>query len=112
MYIRARTVQIEQNQSSHFFGFSNRLHISAAPSPTSTLTHTSASPYTVGDGDTRPWSSDPTLDLDRQMSAYKMERDLEKISRLIKKEASAVRSACEKVIIDEACRTEDKLRAR
>ena len=39
------------------------------------------------------------------MSVYEMERNLEEIYRLIKKEASAVRGACEKVVIDEANRT-------
>ena len=36
------------------------------------------------------------------MSDYEMEKSLEEISKLIKKEASGIRGACERVVIREA----------
>ena len=49
-----------------------------------------------GCANARQGSPDPTLDVDRQMSAYEMEKSLEEVSKLIKEEAAWTRKFCEK----------------
>ena len=50
----------------------------------------------AGCANARQGSPDPTLDVDRQMSAYEMEKSLEEVSKLIKEEAAWTRRFCEK----------------
>ena len=69
-------------------------------------------PAHSGDGAKTAGSPDPALDIDQQISAYEMEKRLEEISKLIKKEASAIRSACERVVIDESVRPRKKYEHR
>ena len=50
----------------------------------------------AGCANARQGSPDPTLDVDRQMSAYEIEKSLEEVSKLIKEEAAWTRKFCEK----------------
>ena len=70
-------------------------------SPSESRSSTSAPTLSAtGCANARQGSPDPTLDVDRQMSAYEVEKSVEAISILIKKEARGIRISCAMSVSD------------